>query len=151
MHTQTENLNAPTAPFSGTGENGRPQAQATRELTGNDILSRIDMLIMETDYLREGVEALGKIESGGAGDPHSPGDIGTQAKARAIAQVIEQREQTNREMIGLLRRMYDDLSPRVISPQPSRFPEQSKLLERLIDQSAEMSEETLRAFLDKLT
>lgn len=152
MHTQSQDHSVTaTAPFSGTSEPGRPQAHSSRDLTANDILKRIDMLIVETGYLRESVDALGKIESGGPGDAHSPGDIGTQAKARAIAQVIEYREQTNQKMIALLDRMYGDLSPTAIAQNQSRSPDQSKLLERLIDQSAEMSEDTLRAFLERLT
>ena len=68
----------------------------------------------------------------------------------SIAQVIEQREQTNREMIALLNRMYDDLSATTGATQGARSPEEMKLLERLIDQAPEMSEDTLRVFLETL-
>jgi hypothetical protein len=140
-----------TAPFSGTRDTPGSKMPSSRELTANDILHRIDMLIGETSYLRESVDALGKIESGGPGEAYSPGDIGTQAKAMAIASVVEQREQTNQHMIALLDRMYDDLSSMAMAPQQPRPPDQSKLLERLIDQSAEMSEDTLRMFIERLT
>jgi hypothetical protein len=123
-----------TAPISGITEPVRSQTQPMRELAASDILQRIDMLISETAYLREGMDALGNIESSGPGDPHSPGDIGTQAKAVAISQVIGHREQTNQKLIALLDRMYDDLSPTTMAQQESRSPDQSKLLERLIDQ-----------------
>lgn len=152
MQTQPQNHTATTtAPFSGTSEPPRSYSQSTREMTANDILLRIDMLIGETAYLRESVDALGQIESGGAGDPHSPGDIGTQAKAMAIASVVEYREQTNQNMIALLARMYDDLSSATLPKKHGRTPEETKLIERLIDQSPEMSDDTLRAFLDSLT
>lgn len=150
MHTQAQDHTmSATAPFGGNSE--RPQAASSRELIASDILQRIDMLIGETAYLRESVDALGRIESAGAGDPHSPGDIGTQAKAMAIASVVEQRELTNQKLIALLDRMYADLSPATVERRPSRSPEEMKLIERLIDQSPEMSEDTLNAFLDKLT
>ena len=139
-----------TAPFGGNSESPGSQRQPSRDLTTNDILLRIDMLIGETAYLRESVSALGKIESGGPGDSYSPGDIGTQAKAMAIASVIEQREQTNRDMIALLDRMFDDLSPTTATKKPSRSPEETKLIERLIDQSSEMSDDALRVFLETL-
>jgi hypothetical protein len=149
MHTQAQDHTmSATAPFGGNSE--RPQASSSRELIANDILQRIDMLIGETAYLRESVDALARIEGGGAGDPHSPGDIGAQAKAMAIASVVEHREQTNQKMIALLDRMYADLSPATAEKRSSRSPEETKLIDRLIDQSPEMSDDTLNAFLEKL-
>lgn len=151
MHTETQDLTTTaTEPFGGNHEPRQPEPSPARELTPGDILSRIDMLIGETRYLRESVEALAQIASGGAGDPHSPGDIGAQAKARAIASIVEQREQTNQKLVALLDRMYGDLLPATVATKPARAPEETKLIERLIDQSSEMSEDTLRAFLDKL-
>lgn len=151
MQTQSQDHNATaTVPFGGRSEPPGPQVPPSRDLAANDILKRIDLIISETAYLRESLDALQKIESGGPGDAHSPGDIGSQAKAMAIAQVIEQREQTNREMIALLKRMYDDISPAIISKERSRSAEELKLLERLIEEASEMSEDTLRVFLETL-
>ncbi len=150
MHTHAQDHDTTmTAPIGGTSEPRMSQPPSAPELTANAILLRIDKLIEETAYLRESVDALAKIESSGSGESYSPGDIGAQAKATAIASVIEQREQTNRKMIALLDRMYDDLSPGTSKRHP-RTPEEAKLIERLIDQSAEMSEDTLRAFLESL-
>jgi hypothetical protein len=152
MHTQEQDhSNTATVPFGGRDELPKPQTSHARELTANDILQRIDMLIGETAYLRESVDALARIESGGVGEAGSPGDIGTQAKARAIASVIEQRELTNQKMIALLDRMFDDLSPTMRATKQSRNPDETKLIERLIDQAGELSEETLAVFLEKLT
>ena len=152
MHTQAQDQGTTaTAPFGGTNEIQRTQTPPARELAASDILQRIDLLIGETAYLRESVDALARIESGGVGEAGSPGDIGAQAKARAIASVIEQRELTNQKMIALLDRMYSDLSPTMRATRQSRNPDETKLIERLIDQAGEMSEETLNAFLDKLT
>jgi hypothetical protein len=151
MHTQAQDHTmTATQPFGGSSDASRVQAPS-RDLTANDLLQRIDMLITETDYLRESVEALASIESAGVGEAGSEGDIGTQAKARAIASVIEQRERTNQKLIELLARMYDDLSPTMIKKKQSRSPEEMKLIERLIDQSSDMSEETLAIFLERLT
>ena len=149
MHTETQDHTTATAPFGAGSDASRVQAPS-RDLTANDLLQRIDMLITETAYLRESVEALASIESAGVGEAGSEGDIGTQAKARAIASVVEQRERTNQKMIELLARMYDDLSPTMIKKKQSRSPEEMKLIERLIDQSSEMSEETLAIFLERL-
>lgn len=151
MHTQSQDQTTTlTAPLGGTSTPPASQAATARELTASDILQRIDMLIGETTYLREGVAALARIESAGVGEAGSPGDIGTQAKAKAIAAVIEQRELTNQKMIALLERMYDDLSPATRSKRGSRAPDETKLIERLIDQAGEMSEDTLRVFLETL-
>lgn len=151
MHTQAQDHTmTATQPFGGSSDASRVQAPS-RALTANDLLQRIDMLITETAYLRESVEALASIESAGVGEAGSEGDIGTQAKAMAIASVVEQREQTNQKVIALLDRMYADMSPAAVERRPSRPPEEMKLIERLIDQSPDMSEDTLNAFLDKLT
>ena len=152
MHTQAhDHSTTATAPYSGGSEPTRPLTPPSRELMASDILQRIDMLISETSYLRESVEAIARIESAGVGEAGSPGDIGSQAKARAIASVVEQRELTNQKMIALLDRMYDDLSPTTRSARQPRNPDETKLIERLIDQAGDLSEETLAVFLDKLT
>ena len=151
MQTQSQDQDTvTTAPFG--VDSGPPASQtpSSRPVAASDILERIDMLITENAHLRESVHALKQIESAGVGDAGSPGDIGTQAKATAIASVVEQREQTNRKMIALLDRMYDDLSPTTAMRKQPRSPEETKLIERLIDQSSEMSDDTLRAFLDAL-
>ena len=151
MHTETQDLTTTaTEPVGTSRQPQRPEFAPAPEVTPGEILSRIDMLIGETRYLREGIEALAQIASGGTGDPHSPGDIGAQAKARAIASVVEQREQTNQKLIALLDRMYGDLSPATVTKKAARAPEETKLIERLIDQAPEMSEDVLRTFLDKL-
>lgn len=145
MHTNHQTIDASsseTAPIRPT--NGE------RKLTGQDILQRIDMLIGETSYLREGVDALAKLESHVA-EAYSPGDIGTQAKAMAIASVVENREETNQKLIDLLQRMYDDVSTTPHAGLAQRQGENTKLVERLIDQSAEMSDDMIRMFLEKLT
>jgi hypothetical protein len=147
---QTHHDTTATAPFGDMNQSLGSNAQSPRDLTAHDVLRRIDLLISETAYLRESLDALQKIESGGPGDAHSPGDIGSQAKAMSIAQVIEQREQTNRELIALLKRMYDDISPAITSKERSRSAEELKLLERLIEEAADMSEDTLRVFLETL-
>jgi hypothetical protein len=152
MHTQAHDQStAATAPFGEASELPRSQTPPSRVVTASDILLRIDKLIDETSYLRESVDAIGKIESSGVGEAYSPGDIASQAKAMAIASVIEHREQTNQKMIALLDRMYSDLSQAPAARRMPRAPEETKLIERLIDQAPEMSEETLAVFLEKLT
>lgn len=151
MQTQSQDQDTTTtAPFGVNSGSPASQTPSSRPVAASDILERIDMLIAETAYLRESVHALKQIESAGVGDAGSRGDIGTQAKATAIASVVEQREQTNQKMIALLDRMYDDLSPSTAMRKQPRSPEETKLIERLIDQSSEMSDDTLRAFLDAL-
>lgn len=149
METQPQDHSTTTAPFVGNIEQFGSHVQPSSDLAANDILQRIDMLIGETAYLRESVGALAMIKGTGPGDPHSPGDIGTQAKATAIASVIEHRERTNQQLIALLNRMYDDVSPTTVK-KPSRSAEETKLIERLVDKSPEMSDDTLRAFLESL-
>ena len=51
------------------------------------------------------LEKLSSLESKG------PGDVGTGEQARAIAEIVKAREQTNQMLIGMYRQMYKYLRP----------------------------------------
>ena len=87
-------------------------------LTVGDILSRIDLILRDTAYIHEAIEAIQKMEPG---EP-SP--------RQSIATLIQAREATNQQMIHLLEKMYDDLKPREPSEDGRKLRELSDALSR---------------------
>ena len=83
--------------------------EENKTLTVKDIFDAIGQLRSESAYLNNALSTLSDIPCSGTGDPGSPGDIGSQAKASAIADVIKCRETTNQQMLAFYQRMYDDL------------------------------------------
>lgn len=75
------------------------------------ILSQIAAIQQETSYLDEAIETLSGMSNGESGDTGSPGNLMGQAKAEAIGRIVCGREDTNRQMLRLYERMYEDLSP----------------------------------------
>jgi len=69
------------------------------------ILAKMDTIIHENAYLTDAVKTLGTMTGGG----HD-------SKALALANVVEAREETNRQALKLLEKMYDSLNPPQIDP-----------------------------------
>ena len=87
----------------------KPKMEEYKTLTVKDIFDAIGQLRSESAYLNNALSTLSDIPSSGTGDPGSPGDIGAQAKASAISEIISERETTIRQMLAFYQRMYDDL------------------------------------------
>lgn len=83
--------------------------EENKTLTVKDIFDAIGQLRSESAYLNNALSTLSDIPCSGTGAPGSPGDIGAQAKANAIADVIKCRETTNQQMLAFYQRMYDDI------------------------------------------
>jgi hypothetical protein len=93
----------------GTAENG----PGLTGLTINDVLARIDRIINDTEYLKAAVKSLGEMTIPPLPGGVSPAeDVGNRAKAEALAGLVKSREETNRQILGLLEKMYDDLRRR---------------------------------------
>lgn len=71
-------------------------------ITMNDILTRIDALIQNTDYMKEAFMTFEKM-------PHDLNEETTTIRSKAIMDIVEAREKTNRELIALLDKMYEDI------------------------------------------
>lgn len=65
------------------------------------ILNKIDQIMSEKDYLTNALESLTQMPKS-----EGPGDLGAQAKAQAIAEVVKSREATNQQMIHFLRDIF---------------------------------------------
>lgn len=79
------------------------------DLTVADILTRINNIINQTGYITSAFESLAGMEDGDSGSPGSPGNVLGEAKANAIATVVQCRETTNQQILRLYEKMYDDL------------------------------------------
>jgi hypothetical protein len=97
------------------------------------IMAKIDEISANTAYITEAMElfkgfVINESVNGGYGD---------KARAEAICQIVLAREETNRQMLGLLRRMLDSLLPPA-PPPPPKTPEEIKLEQLRFDQFSQM-------------
>ena len=79
------------------------------EMTVADILTRINNIINQTSYISAACEALTAMGDGDSGEMHAPGNVMGEAKANAIAAVVQSRETTNQQILRLYEKMYDDM------------------------------------------
>ncbi len=87
-----------------------PQA-SSKALSMNYILEQIEKIAAQTAYLNDAIAELGELEA------NDPGDIGSQGKAQAIADVVRCRETTNQQLLKLYEKMYDDCKPQAQADQ----------------------------------
>lgn len=76
-------------------------------LTMEYVLSRIDQLINEKDYVNNAFTAIQEMKVN-QGNLNGEGDA---ARGKAISDTVQARETTNQQLIKLLEKMYDDLKP----------------------------------------
>ena len=89
-------------------EHKTPEAaeqKTVSRFTVEHALERLDAVSRDTAYLTEALAKLTSLESKG------PGDVSTGEQARAIAEVVKAREQTNQLLIEMYRQMYKYLRP----------------------------------------
>lgn len=79
------------------------------EMTAEDILTRINHIVNMTGYISTACESLCAMGDGDCGDCGSPGNVMGEAKANAIATVVQCRETTNQQILRLYEKMYDDM------------------------------------------
>jgi hypothetical protein len=64
------------------------------------IIKKIDQIMNEKDHLLKALDSLTHMPKS-----DGPGDLGAQAKAQAIAEVVKSREETNQQMINLFSKL----------------------------------------------
>ncbi len=74
----------------------------TPKLTLEYLLQKIEEISKDQPYISEAITALEFMQSGG------PGDVGAQAKAHALGEIVKAREATNQKLLSLYEKMYDD-------------------------------------------
>lgn len=73
-------------------------------LTVRDVLNAILSIQQDSEYLHAAIEQVGKM-----GPVEAPG-VNFDTRPAAIGDMVKAREETNRQMLALLNRMYDDLN-----------------------------------------
>ena len=104
-----ENRICLTCPPDMKSEEAHMNSSIFGEMTVADILTRINNIVNQTSYIGEACEALKTMGDGDSGDCGAPGNVMGQAKAQAIAAVVQSRESTNQQILRLYEKMYDDL------------------------------------------
>ena len=79
------------------------EVEQNDKLTVEYILEQIEKIFADNGHI---YEALAKLDGVQAGETE---DIGAQAKAQGIADVVKCRETTNQQLIGFYERVYNDL------------------------------------------
>lgn len=80
------------------------ESSSNPELTVEYILSQLEKISSQTDYLSKAIAWVSDMQVSGAGD------IATQGKASAIASMVNGREVTNQRLIAFYEKMYDQLT-----------------------------------------
>ncbi|MBQ8431302.1 MAG: hypothetical protein IJX28_00310 [Clostridia bacterium] len=68
------------------------------------ILGQIEKIFDDNRHIQEALAKLGNVKSEG------PGDLGAQAKAQGIADVVKCHETTNQQLLSFYKKIYDDLT-----------------------------------------
>ncbi len=92
------------------------------------ILTQIERIRVQDDYLKNAIYELGRMDNGEpgmGGGTIAPGV----AKAEALGNVVKCRETTNQELIRFYAKLYDDLKP--TPPHPKQA-----LIERMMELAA---------------
>lgn len=89
------------------------------------ILAQLEKISSQTAYLNEAIAQISGMQVAGSGD------IGTQGKASAIADVVKCRETTNQKLISLYEKMYDQIIYKE-SPREDKFKEKIDAVSKLL-------------------
>ena len=76
------------------------------ELSVGYILSQIEKIRQENEYIYKALETLSEIVSG-----QGPADVAGEGKAKGIAETVKCREATNQKLIAFYEKLYDDIKP----------------------------------------
>ncbi len=103
----SENKNSCLDEFSEALENAlnseTENSKDTPKLTMDYLLQKIEEISKDQPYISEAITALEFVQSSG------PGDVGAQAKAHALGEIVKAREATNQKLLSLYEKMYNDL------------------------------------------
>lgn len=73
-------------------------------LTLQDILSRLDTITNDTKHIQEAMMLMERM-------PNNIEEDAVKARSEAISDIVKEREETNRKIIGLLEMMYQTIQP----------------------------------------
>ncbi|MDR1706362.1 MAG: hypothetical protein LBS19_17050 [Clostridiales bacterium] len=114
-----------------------PQASAL-----DSILKRIDTIVGENAYILKAIESVNDIDTSD-GNHQSVG-----LKASAIENIVRHREDTNKKMLELLERMYDDMRPQNAAEQNKEL--YKVLRDSLVHLEGDMQKAVLERLMSKI-
>lgn len=76
------------------------EVMAVETIQKDDILTRIDAVLHQKEYLQEAFSAIEKI-------PHGLSEELTAIRTKTILEIVEAREKTNQDVVALLRAMLE--------------------------------------------
>lgn len=130
-------------------EQNRPEAHTPDTAY---IMSKIDEIAADTGHIHE---AMGLLRDFTVNDS-AAGGYGDKARAEAIWQIVQAREETNRELIGVLNRMLDALIPQPslsreeVELEKERLDRYSKMLENLMEYVDFDIPQNMTSYMDKM-
>lgn len=117
------------------------------QITVREILDRIDALVRDQSGLRDALDRIQLIGSGGGDQPGSPGDIAGQAKAQGIADMLRARETTIQKTLDFYMQVYRDLQP---NDELNHRTADLGMINEAVIQLASIDTETVGVYLDGL-
>ncbi len=85
-------------------ETTKAEEITTENISLDYIFTQIDKIVSNTAHITEALEILKSIQS------VDSGDIGTEEKAKGIADVVRARETTNQQLLAFYTKVYTDLT-----------------------------------------
>ena len=86
------------------------EIQANGSLTVEYILSRIEKISEDTEYLKKAIAAVDSMQM-----PEGVVDMLGSQKAKGLADMVRCREETNQKLIEFYREIYNDIKPSKVS------------------------------------
>ncbi|MBQ8862284.1 MAG: hypothetical protein IJ021_06050 [Clostridia bacterium] len=86
------------------------EIQANGSLTVEYILSRIEKISEDTEYLKKAIAAVDSMQM-----PEGVVDMSGSQKAKGLADMVRCRETTNQKLIEFYREIYNDIKPSKVS------------------------------------
>lgn len=108
------------------------------KLTVNYILEQLEKIASQTEYLHKAITELGQMDASGSAN------IGNQAKAQALGDVVKCRETTNQKLIAFYEKLYSELNPQY------SMKERAFLIVERMDKAGQLAPEDFNMILDNL-
>jgi len=109
----------------------------TPALTMESLLEKIDLIVRENDYLRDGLKAIGGMEEGQS------------ETASALVSIVQARETTNQQIIALYKQMYEGLK-NPLTNEDARKMEQLRQAAELFKGASATSMGSIRRLAEKM-
>ncbi len=87
------------------------KCEADEKMTIGYVLSQIEKIQSETQYLQDCIKGLETMQVTQAQVPGAPVDIAGEQKAKSLGQIVVSREATNQKLLAFYEKMYNDLKP----------------------------------------